>query len=207
MRVYFMRHGSTQYNRTERVQGRIDNPLNEDGIREAKLSAKHFKEKKTTFDRVYASTLTRAKTTAAIVSGYKEEEILLDERIQELDFGVLDGICTQNPPAEVVCLRNRPQDYIPPKGGETLGSLDRRCRAFIRDLEAVQKEEPQVKNVLVVLHGWSLKAVMNYMKQLPVTEKCPYVGNCGYICGEFDGENWLLEPTIFEPTEYSESRD
>lgn len=90
MRIYFIRHGETDWNKLEKIQGRIDNPLNESG----KVQSKKAKEilKDVTFTHAYASTLSRAKETAEIVLEDCNLLITQDPRLLERDFGVLEGM-------------------------------------------------------------------------------------------------------------------
>jgi len=42
MKLYFMRHGETEWNRALKIQGRADIPLNENGRKEAAAAAFYF---------------------------------------------------------------------------------------------------------------------------------------------------------------------
>ena len=56
--IYIIRHGQTEMNQAHALQGRSDQPLNENGIRQAQEAAKRFGSLR--FDRVYSSPLGRA---------------------------------------------------------------------------------------------------------------------------------------------------
>lgn len=65
MKIYFVRHGSTD--NVENKIAQFDNdPLNQKGIDRSKLLAKHFASTK--FDLTVSSTHTRAQQTAAFIS-------------------------------------------------------------------------------------------------------------------------------------------
>lgn len=89
MKIYFMRHGETDWNRMEKIQGRIDNPLNTYGQKQAAQAKEVLKD--VTFTHVYASTLSRAIETATIVTADQALQIMQDARLLERDFGVLEG--------------------------------------------------------------------------------------------------------------------
>ena len=59
--IYIMRHGQTEANRTGILQGRIDVPLNEEGIKQAEKTKNELDKKGVSFDFVYSSPLTRAR--------------------------------------------------------------------------------------------------------------------------------------------------
>ena len=67
MRIYIMRHGETDWNRENKIQGRVDIPLNENGRELARITAE--KLKKIPFAAAITSPLIRAKETAEIIMG------------------------------------------------------------------------------------------------------------------------------------------
>ena len=42
--IYLMRHGQTGFNLGHKIQGRVDSPLTEEGINQAKEMGRYFKE-------------------------------------------------------------------------------------------------------------------------------------------------------------------
>ena len=95
--IYFVRHGSTDWNENKnekgikdpKCQGRADLDLNQKGISQALQTAEQLKGIK--FDRVICSPLKRAKQTLEIIySGNRPVEI--DERVIERDFGEFEGL-------------------------------------------------------------------------------------------------------------------
>ena len=58
MKIYIVRHGETNLNKTRILQGAFDEPLNEEGIRLAKISGQNLKGIK--FDEAFSSPLSRA---------------------------------------------------------------------------------------------------------------------------------------------------
>ncbi|MCY3685988.1 MAG: histidine phosphatase family protein, partial [Chloroflexi bacterium] len=62
---YLVRHGETEWNRTRRIQGQTDTPLNRRGQTQASLLGRRLSDAE--FSAVYASDLSRAMTAAAPV--------------------------------------------------------------------------------------------------------------------------------------------
>lgn len=62
MRVWVVRHGETQANRDGIIQGQMDVPLNEEGLRQAEIVAQALKGRlgNSGFDFAYTSDLSRA---------------------------------------------------------------------------------------------------------------------------------------------------
>lgn len=90
MRILLIRHGQTDWNIQDRVQGSSDIPLNETGIQQAYATKDMLKEYK--FDVVISSPLIRAKQTASIVCEDRNNIIITDCRLAERDFGKFEGV-------------------------------------------------------------------------------------------------------------------
>ena len=69
MKIYLIRHGETDWNLEQRLQGATDIPLNENGLELARETAKGLQD--VPFDVVYTSPLTRARQTAEIIRGHR----------------------------------------------------------------------------------------------------------------------------------------
>ena len=91
MKLYFMRHGQTDYNERRLFQGQIDIPLNETGRLQAEQTKKLIESMLVDFDRVIASPLGRAVETVRIVTGLDDPDIIREPRLKEMNFGILDG--------------------------------------------------------------------------------------------------------------------
>ena len=91
--IILMRHGETEANKNFIVQGRMDNPLNEDGLEQAYKTGIYFREHHTNFDMVISSPLKRAyKTAKQINKGMLlSRPIVLDKGMIERNFGDFDG--------------------------------------------------------------------------------------------------------------------
>lgn len=87
---YGLRHGATDWNREGRFQGRTDNPLNEDGLRQAHEAVDMLRE--TGISRIVASPLARAARTAEIIAAAISVPLAIDDGIIEFDFGSLEGL-------------------------------------------------------------------------------------------------------------------
>ena len=84
--IYIVRHGQTEYNVVGRYGGRIDVPLNENGINQAYELRDILKNIK--FDFVFSSPLKRALKTAEIICN---NDIIKDDRLIERNNGDLEG--------------------------------------------------------------------------------------------------------------------
>ncbi|KXH87032.1 histidine phosphatase family protein [Sporosarcina sp. HYO08] len=88
--VGFVRHGVTGWNKEGREQGRIDIPLDDEGIEMAERVAKRLADQR--WDVIFTSPLIRAKKTAEIIAAKKPELPLhVDDRLCETSGGFIEG--------------------------------------------------------------------------------------------------------------------
>lgn len=205
MVVYFIRHGETDFNKKSLIQGRIDIPLNETGIRQAQMAAEYFRKRKVCFDRVYSSPLVRAVKTASVVSGWEMQDIRTDVRVQELAFGTAEGMDFHTLPENVMNLFTRPAAYVPPEGAEPLDELQDRCQSFLDELAELPEREPDVQMVLVATHGAALRGILSCLDRCPL-EKFWKKGlyNCCVVKAQMKDREWSLDG-IDNPLEQVES--
>jgi len=92
-KIYIIRHGESDFNANymHLVGGRSSHsPLTIKGENQAKLLGEYLLNQNITFDKVFSSTAVRAIDTAKIslfISGYPLEEIVLSDKLLELDQG------------------------------------------------------------------------------------------------------------------------
>lgn len=145
--LFLVRHGRTAINVGNKLQGRIDHPLDEVGRQQAIEIASVLKN----IDRVISSPLIRAKQTADAF-GLPVE---VDPRFIELDYGDFDGVLQKDVPAPTWSEWRRNNNFRPPNG-ETLVELDLRVQEALSELIY----EARLKNVVVVSHVSPIKAAI-----------------------------------------------
>ena len=89
MKLIFVRHGQTDFNKNKVVQGlEMDPPLNETGIKQVEEATKSLPED---IDFIISSPLKRASQTAEILNRKLNKELEFDDDIKELSYGSLAG--------------------------------------------------------------------------------------------------------------------
>ena len=86
--LYLVRHGETEANVTNTLQGQSDVLLNETGLRQAQLIGKRLREKP--FDEIWSSDLSRAAVTAQEIAGTRE--VKYSTLLREWDLGEWVGL-------------------------------------------------------------------------------------------------------------------
>ncbi|MBI4033772.1 histidine phosphatase family protein [Candidatus Saccharibacteria bacterium] len=154
MEVILVRHGLTKNNKLGITNGRIDEPLAEEGKIQAQELAQRLKDKP--IDVIYSSPLKRATLTALPIAEKLGKTINIDRRLIEVDFGSFEG----KPHREVKevlgdemrGLFNKYEYDLTPYDGESSAQVEERVKAFYGDL----KQQPY-EMVLVVTHGGILR--------------------------------------------------
>lgn len=167
MKLYFIRHGETDWNRQKRLQGNVDIPLNENGRAIARATALGMEKAGLHFDRVYSSPLSRARETARLLC--PGQEIRVDERLREISFGDLEGTNYQ-----VVA-----QLPMPAPGGESSRELQSRAMEFLGEM--IADPENQGKKILISTHGAVIRSLLMYIKGIPHEDF--WKGNVSKNCG------------------------
>lgn len=90
MKIYFVRHGQTDWNIQNRLQGSVDIPLNPTGINQAHILADKLHS--THFDLIISSPLSRALHTANIINENRDIPLMTETSLLERSFGCLEGI-------------------------------------------------------------------------------------------------------------------
>ena len=123
--LILVRHGRTALNAAGRLQGRIDEPLDDVGRKQAAIVAEHVGP----VDVLISSPLRRATETAEAF-GIPFET---DERWIELSYGIFEGVAIADTPSEAWDQWQEDVDYVP-SGGESLAQLDLRVRDACEEL-------------------------------------------------------------------------
>jgi broad specificity phosphatase PhoE len=157
MKIWVTRHGQTNLNLNKKMQGLVDEPLNETGILQAKEAREKVKEIK--FDAVYASPLDRAVATASIIGGVGRSEVITDKRLIETDFGKYDKRSYYKMGPAMTLYWAFPEIFPAPETVESVESMVKRSSSFLKELELKDYE-----NVLVVCHGGIIRALCGYLE-------------------------------------------
>ena len=88
MVIYVMRHALTDGNIAKLMVGRTDVPINEIGVLQANNAVKEVE--KLNYDLIICSPMLRTRQTCEIINSVKQIPILYDDRIIEMNFGVIE---------------------------------------------------------------------------------------------------------------------
>ncbi len=166
--LILVRHGESEWNAKGIWTGLTDIPLSEKGRQEAKNVASLLRNIK--LDIAYTSVLTRAKQTLNVIKnvlGLKSLPTFENKALNERDYGVFTGknkweIEKEYGEKTFLNIR-RAWNYPIPKGKTLKDVYNRVVPYYQSDILPKLKEG---KNVLVVAHGNSLRALVKYLENI-----------------------------------------
>jgi broad specificity phosphatase PhoE len=152
-RIYFVRHGETDWNAAGRLLSSTDQPLNGKGETQARDVAERLSL--IDFNRAISSPLQRATRTAQVILDRQvgRPPLEIDPRLVEVDFGPYEGWSDAELEADpVASARRRDGTEVP--GVEPDAGVEARARAFFTTLEHT------TGSTLVVGHGRMLRILL-----------------------------------------------
>ena len=91
MRIFFLRHGQTEWNILGKAHGTTDIPLNETGIGQAGLLCGELKKRGISIKKIYTSYQQRAVQTAQIVDAQFRTGYEIVDGLEEMCLGDFEG--------------------------------------------------------------------------------------------------------------------
>lgn len=168
MRLYIVRHGETNLNREKRLQGQLNEPLNQLGVDLAIETGRGLKD--VHFDMAIASPLVRAYDTARLILSQNTTSsnltIAVDPRLIEIDWGCWDKKVCRGDQYEVPIEREEfnkfyddPFNFCGAPDGETIAEVCKRTKPFMDEI--ISNETFKDKTILIGMHGCSMRALLN----------------------------------------------
>ena len=169
-KLILLRHGQSQWNLENKFTGWKDVPLTSKGIQEAKKAGKILLKNNIKIDVIFSSVLERANKTAEIT--FKEEgfnylwnsqklKMIKDNSLNERNYGDLVGLNKKETAKkfgkEQVHIWRRSFDTPPPNGESLKDVVDRVSPYYEEKIKPIILKK---KNVIIVAHGNSLRAIM-----------------------------------------------
>jgi broad specificity phosphatase PhoE len=182
--IYYVRHGLTDWNVEQRLQGRHDVPLNREGRAQALRCGEILRE---LFERdgrapgdldYVSSPLVRASETMELMRvalGLSPHGYRVDPRLAEISFGDWEGltypeVLARNP--DVVARRESDKWGFLPPGGESYAQVTVRLRAWHESIAA---------DTVVAAHGGTARALVAHLALAPPEDATHYSIDQGVV--------------------------
>lgn len=177
-RIILWRHGQTDYNFGKRIQGQVDIPLNDVGLEQAHIAARHLCELAPT--HIVSSDLIRARETADTLAALTGLEVTLDTRLRERNYGPWEGRTGDEISAQW------PDQHLMWRNGQEPGlGVESRLDSGTRNVAAIHDHVARVSEsgdytLVVVGHGGALSNAAMSLIGFNPSEQQPLGGmdNC-----------------------------
>lgn len=195
---YIVRHGQTEWNVQRRLQGHLDSPLTEQGVKDAELCRMELANVE--FDQAFSSDSLRAKRTAEIITLERELAVKTTELLRERNMGKYEGKVIDEVERELQEIIQRIErlshaERLKAKWSEDQESdedLIARFITFLREASVAYDDQ----TVLVVSHSGMLRALLIHLGYADY-DTLPHgaIKNCGYLVLESDGVDFFIKET------------
>ena len=157
--IIFIRHGETEWNSQQRMQGHSNSDLSSVG--QAQIQALGQWMKNVPFDLIYSSDSLRAKQTAEAITQFSGHELQFDQRLREKNLGVFEGLTSEEArerhPEVFRLFKTAGSKYVIDEG-ESTQQLQDRALEIVNEIRIKHPEE----RVLLVTHGGFIRVVMKH---------------------------------------------
>lgn len=163
-RIFLIRHGTTDWNLSGRLQGHSDLGLNARGLEQAAAVAARLKAEK--IDLIYSSDLKRAWKTATIIAAEHGMPVTTLPELREIHFGDWEGqtyaSIQAREPHSTESWKKDLTHFAPP-GGESLAQMAARVADVLARLNSSRAEDC----LAIVAHGGPLQVLLCLALGLP----------------------------------------
>jgi probable phosphoglycerate mutase len=164
--ILLVRHGETEWNRQNRVQGNLDSPLT--GLGKDQANQLRQMLERVHIEQAYVSPLKRARDTLDIIIQDRPIEVGIVDDLREIKLGPWEGKTRAETalsnPAEENNFWHQPESFALP-GAETFQQLQTRMVAALESIFL----RASGHTVLVVSHWIAIKVALAYYKGIPLS--------------------------------------
>lgn len=194
--IYLVRHGESEWNVNDTIEGQKNSPLTEQGIRQAITTAQELKDIK--FDAIFSSDLGRAQRTAEILKLERDLAIQTSHLLRERSYGHFEGGSVAEYKKET---KNLYEQFLKMsdegkwtfKCSPEAESDEELFSRFITKLREIAVAAPG-KTILLVTHGGGIRMFLMKMGYAKREELYPGAfSNAGYIKLLSDGIDFFIK--------------
>jgi broad specificity phosphatase PhoE len=165
--LYIVRHGEAEGNINRTFHGWTDSSLTPKGHKQCEELAKRLQ--KIDFDEILASPLKRTRQTVEYILQGRENEIIFNENLKEINGGDWEGVSWEDLslkwPTDYEVWDIEPHLHQMPNGESVEGFQKRLIQTFEEIIKAHLG-----KKLCIVTHGTGIKTLMCYFKGIPLSE-------------------------------------
>lgn len=195
MKLYMIRHGESEGNKLGKIQGSMDFPLSDIGIKQAEAVAQFCQTLNA--DYLYSSDLTRAYDTATAIASTTGLPVQKWEKLREVELGPMQGKTREEIAELFPETKGKALIGSDIEGTETNQEIAERCESLLHQLKTAHRKED---TVLLVSHGGFISSLLTYMivgHNLASANRPFVIGNTSVTLIEWDKktDRYLLHYT------------
>lgn len=191
LEIYITRHGATEWNMENRLQGSLNSELTDSGVRNAVQLGKRLSDKE--FNVIYTSPSKRALDTANLLNTGKSIPLTIIDDLTEISFGDWEGKTQEE--IEKDFKEEYDNFWYNPHQYDHRAHNAEAIMAFKSRVEQTMKQIIEAnKNgrILIVTHGVVIRAIMSFFWNIP-TEKMwdpPVIHGTSLSVVKYDGKHF-----------------
>jgi broad specificity phosphatase PhoE len=192
MRLIIVRHGETEENVKQILQGHIAGKLTKKGMDSAKKLASLLRKEK--IDLILSSDLERAIYTTKVVAKFHKVPVHYHKNLRERSYGIFDGTGGHSlEEAEKASGLSR-DEFRPPKGESRIDMRNRVKKLMDRFYEKYKD-----KTILVSTHGGVIRCLASIYLRVPLDQTLKMkTTNSGILIIDVKGKTGkLIKDTMF----------
>ncbi|WP_152656282.1 histidine phosphatase family protein [Oceanobacillus sp. CFH 90083] len=163
MQILLIRHGESKADILKVHEGRADFSLTKKGHQQVKKLAEVVKTKYSA-NKIYSSTLIRAKETAEVIADNLNKSIIFEDDLMEQNNGILAGM----PLSEVNNVKKPCYLHESIQDGES--AIDFRLR-IEKVFSKIIVENEEERRVAIVTHGGVINCILRAFYNMPVNQE------------------------------------
>lgn len=176
-KLYFVRHGESEWNVADKICGSTDIPLTDKGKEQAMETGRLINSMNIKIDQILYSPLSRAADTAKAISDLTGIPAVVEPRITEQCFGKYEGISPRSREDFKLAKQQFVNSY---EGGESMLRLAQRIYNVLDEIKASDK------TYMLVAHNGIARVVKSYFDDMTNEEYGSFgVKNCAVTEFEF----------------------
>lgn len=160
LRIFFIRHGQTDDNKNEILQGHKNTDLNSVGIKQAEKLCRYFKNRNIKPEKCFSSDLKRCEQTFFHVFNSNNEdrpEVNFSKALRERFMGEVEGLTFNQ--AENYAYRHSKKSFR--EFGESLDSFRNR---IVLEVTKTVSSCVDLKNIAIITHGGVIRQFITHLK-------------------------------------------
>lgn len=170
--LILVRHGQTEWDKQNRIQGALDIPLNEGGKKEAEGISHELSRFK--INQLYSSPASCSFSTACEIAIPHKLKVKKIDELSELNLGVWQGLLVKDVKKrykkQYNIWKTSPTSGRPPKGESMRDGYDRAVSAMHKIIDKHKRE-----NICIVSHDIILSALKCYLKNVELEKLWEFI--------------------------------